>query len=311
MSWENISREIAEEFGSFAGKGSRDGFRDAWDFDPKLDEEVDMQEWHNHILLSRPSFTDKGGTPQTCVRVMAKKWKNGHGEGKWFAAMPSNSWGDQDYAAMSESCPIDIWGDPIPARPRCEIEAEVAVAAEPLPEPVIEPEPETVIVDLPPLPETKRVRIQVTMREGGQYVAGRNGNFQVSGADGERVVEILRHLEVLWPKCVKPRCSVRVQIQNLIGGKMSGGGNYQLHNADVPAVLTEIGSLVSAAGLTVEKRSGQEAAEVSKEVPKAKPEGVSRVWSEWKDSKDSKTCPDCGCGEVGTCLCKAIAQALR
>ena len=306
MSWENISREIAEEFGSFAGRGSRDGFRDAWDFDPKLDEEVDMQEWHNHILLSRPSFTDKGGTPQTCVRVAVMKWKNGRGEGKWFAAMPSNSWGDQDYVAMSESCSVDLsWGDPIPTRPRREVEV---VVAEPL---VPEPEPTVEIIDLPSLLETKRVRIQVTMREGGQYVAGRNGNFQVSGADGERVVEILHHLEVLWPKCVKPRCSVRVQIQNLIGGKMSGGGNYQLHNADVPAVLTEIGSLVSAAGLTVEKRSGQEAAEVSKDVPKAKPEGVSCVWDEWKDAKDSKMCPDCGCGEVGNCLCKAIAEAKR
>jgi hypothetical protein len=319
MSWENISEEIAEEFGSYAGKGSCDRYQDAWDFEPKLDEEVDMQEWHNHILLSRPSFSDKGGTPQTCIRISVRKWKNGHGEGKWFAASPSNSWGEQDYAYMSAmQQSTDIWSQPKPEKPMREIEAED------------EAEPKTVTEIAPLLPsETKRVRVQVTMRSGGTYVAGRNGNFQLQGASGEEVVEMLRPLEVQWPPSLKPACSVRVQIQNLIGGKMSGGGNYQLHNADVPEVLTAIEGLVGR--LVVERRSSVSLVPVVSlgpaislgpmplvpavslgpmpETPKAtEAEGVSSVWSKWKDSK---TCPNCGCGEVGSCLCKALAEAKR
>jgi len=299
--WDSISEEITEEFESFCGDGGSEGCSYTA-FRPRLNEEADMQGWHNHILLSRPAFVEGRDMPQTCIRVATMKWKNQHGEGKWFAVSAAVSWGEQDYAEMASTpCGIDIWTQPKPAKPVREIEAETAT--------------ETVIVPLEP---TKRVRIQVTMREGGEYVAGKNGNFQVSGADGERVAEILRPLDVAWPRCLKPQRSVRVQIQNLVGGKMSGGGNYQLHNADVPEVLAMIGGLVEGAGLKVEKRSKgveagakPESAEVSSlaeelgiAVPKAKPVGMAVAWDSWKDATDA--CLKCGCGETGSCLCRAL-----
>jgi len=301
---DNISEEITNEFDSLQGDVSDDRYSPCWSFRPRLDEEVDMQEWHNHILLSRPAFTDAHGMPETCIRVTEMKWKNGHGEGKWFVASPSISWGDQDYAYMAATPCGDIWSQLKPEKPVREIEAED------------EAEPQTV-TEIAPLPETKRVRVQVTMRLGGEYVSGRNGNFQLQGASGEEVVEMLRPLEVQWPRSLKPACSVRVQIQNLIGGKMSGGGNYQLHNADVPEVLAAIEGLVGR--LVVERRSSVSLKPVSSvpsvpavslepvpETPKAAEAGVAATWEKWKDAKE--VCPDCGCGEVGSCLCKAIAE---
>lgn len=306
--FQNLSEEIAEEFDSF-DNSIRDSHRSPWDFSPRLNEEVDLQEWHNHILLSRPCLSDNDGSPQTCIRVTVMKWKNSHGEGKWFSASTSNSWGEQDYADMvaAKSC-VDVWSLLNPEKPVHEIEAED------------EAKPETVTVIAPK--ETKRVRIQVTMREGGEYVAGRNGNFQLQGASGEAVIEMLRPLEVRWPRCVKSQSSVRVQIQNLIGGKMSGGGNYQLHNADVPEVLSAIEGLVGC--LVVEKRSGVPSVlePVMPETPKATeavvktPEAIevktpssakhmAETLKSWKDT--SKECPNCGCGKVGSCLCVALA----
>jgi hypothetical protein len=123
----------------------------------------------------------------------------------------------------------------------------------------------------------------------------------LQGALGQQVTEMLKPLEIQWPKCVKSRCSVRVQIQDLVDGKMYGGGNYQLHNADVTEVCEMIRDLV---GDLIEKGTVAEVVKVV-EVPKIVI-GVAKVWEKWKDAVEQ--CPDCGCGEQGNCLCKILAE---
>jgi hypothetical protein len=289
--WNNISQQISEDFGSFQGGVFYE--QSPEDFHPRLNEEVDEQFWYNHSLLSRPSFIKGDGSPQTCIRVVATKrrWKNAHGEGECVVvdSYAASSWGKNDYADMAVTPFIKVQ-----VEPKTELVAEQEIDIKP----VIEPE---VVVEPIILSETKRVRIQVTLREGGEYVAGRNGNFMLQGALGQQVTEMLKPLEIQWPKCVKSRCSVRVQIQDLVDGKMYGGGNYQLHNADVTEVCEMIRDLV---GDLIEKGTVAEVVKVV-EVPKIVI-GVAKVWEKWKDAVEQ--CPDCGCGEQGNCLCKILAE---
>jgi hypothetical protein len=240
----SLSEQIEEEFSSF--QSPEWTLRDSNELEFR-NEEIDPQMWQSHIQMSRPMANLHAVTEPTCLRVrtVAWRWKNQYGEGTSlaFAVTMASSWSEADYEEMAnKNCGryrIDNCPNPLPPkREPPEGWDEVEFAETKIPE--------------PKAPSTPTVRIQLTVRVNGEYMPGMGkesaDNIQVHGASIAAVIAALRPLDSL-PKVRRPARGVRVQIQNLLGGSMQGGGNFQVHMRSVPEIAQEVRILLDAAGL--------------------------------------------------------------
>lgn len=260
----SLSEMIAEDFCSFQPEEwnasslrdpspERDSIR--------LQEEEDDQFWQSHIQLCKPLANVSSSCPLTCERQIAsvRRWKNAYDEGSYtvHTSFSASSWGDDDYEEMAKNS-FSIPNAPIPPKPKKELpewwDRIVGISA-PVSEPVSLPAvtiAEAQEITEPSAPSAPTVRIQLTVRVDGKYVAGMGkesaDNVQVRGATMEEVVNALGSLQ-FRPRIRKPHRAVRVQVQNLVGGSMKGGGNFQVHNATVPEIAQEVRLLLDADGL--------------------------------------------------------------
>lgn len=181
-------------------------------YSPQLSGEVDMQEHHNHMLLSNPTYMGEfnEGTDLTCVRA------NGYA---------ASSWGDDDYAEMcSQPCPLEI-----PQGKQRATRMSLTV-----PEPV--PQDNDKELEIPPDPT--HTRVQITLYESGKYVKGSAKNIEIPQPYTE-VYRNIEFLKTLFPKS-NTHTRVRVQLQNKVNGKMMGGANLSLPSATVESVYNNI-----------------------------------------------------------------------
>jgi hypothetical protein len=231
--WTDLVGEICDLFNAFQSEEvSTNSFRE-----PSLfynnPEEVDEQDWQVNALITKP-LGECDAFPLTCNRVMVygRRWKNQYAEGEFteVSVTPASSWGQQDYARMSE--------EKNPYQYLWDMDTSIPIPSKY--EPDEEPEEEKVVI-----PEKSvTVRIQITLKSKGNNIRGSSDNFMIHNTSGAKIVKILSPMSVRYPKECHPSFSVRVQIQELVDGRYVGGGNFQFHNAIVWKVASEIRELL-------------------------------------------------------------------
>lgn len=230
--YEYLGEEVEEMFSELQSSSFIDSVMEP---DPAsyLQDEIDIQEWLKYNLLTTPMGEIRNPVEPTVMSVSQHGWKNQYGEGVYFTVAMKNSWGAYDLKVMASTpAPVDIWELE-------EIEPEVVE--------VIEPE-------VVPEAETPHVRVQISMKQKGTNIKGRYDNFEIS-ANIEDLYTISQNLLLLFPKVPRKQIAyyTRIQLQNKVGGKMSGGRNLSVHNATPEQVSHLLRKLFTLNGFLPEK----------------------------------------------------------
>jgi hypothetical protein len=199
---------------------------------PKLYEEVDLQEWQKLILLSTPMSVVYDVVEPTCLRV------NRVGSGPGYNSGYYNSWGSYDLKEMCvEPAPEITHFDIVKTKPISETELSVVV---------------------PEIEQDVKTRIQITLKKQGINVRGHTGNFVVYGVSSANMINMLSELYKSFPKVKKAEQTVRIQFfeYKVDSGeyKSDSGGNMNLHNAEVGAVVAFISTTLVSKGFSLRGR---------------------------------------------------------
>jgi len=235
---DNLVEEIAQEFNDLQPEtvGFKH-FRDDPEYiNPYDSTDVDMQEWHKHWINSTPISNCNSPSPLTCIRVIPRKWKNQHGEGKYFVTSENTSWGNNDYEEMENT--------PFTEIPEGKVREEKSQDDYLTHAPVETPVKKSNEV---------KTRIQLTLKKQSKNVRGSSDNFVIHGVTVDAILGLVEPIKQDYPKVKHSVQTVRVQLTqydrsggNYIKGQ---GGNAMFHNAEVSTIADRIRSCLDGAGL--------------------------------------------------------------